>query len=103
MDLERPGLALREEGCEGLHGDASNGHMAAFGCVGGALVVEAHDGEYEGHVHLGPPAGEPDDFRLTSLWGYPGLDHFFALGSAVGLYVVDPEEGGHGAVNCCIG
>ena len=91
VDLEGQVL-LHEEGCEGLHGDASNGHMAAFGCVGGVLVVEAHDGEYEA-MFVGAPAGEPDDFRLTSVWGYPGLDHFFALGSAVGLYVVDPEEG----------
>ena len=82
----------RDEGCEGLHGDAGNGHMAVFGCIGGVLAVEAHDGEYEG-MFIGPPAGSPDDFRLTSVWGYPGLDHFFALGSAVGLYVVDPEEG----------
>ena len=82
-----------DEGCEGLHGDAGNGHMAVFGCIGGVLAVEAHDGEYEG-MFIGPPAGSPDDFRLTSVWGYPGLDHFFALGSAVGLYVVDPEEGG---------
>ena len=81
-----------DEGCEGLHGDAGNGHMAAFGCVGGVLVVEAHDGEYEG-MFIPAPEGEPEDFRLTSVWGYPGLDHFFALGSAVGLYVVDPEEG----------
>ena len=91
VDLEGQVL-LHEEGCEGLHGDASNGHMAAFGCVGGVLVVEAHDGEYEA-MFVGAPAGEPDDFRLTSVWGYPGLDHFFALGSAVGLYVVDPEDG----------
>ena len=81
-----------DEGCEGLHGDAGNGHMAVFGCIGGVLAVEAHDGEYEG-MFIGPPAGSPDDFRLTSVWGYPGLDHFFALGSAVGLYLVEPEEG----------
>ena len=82
----------RDEGCEGLQGDAGNGEMAAFGCMGGVLVVEAHDGNYEG-MFIGPPAGSPDDFRITSLWGYPGLDHFFGLGSSVGLYVVDPEEG----------
>lgn len=81
-----------DEGCEGLQGDADNGHIAVFGCMGGALAMEAHDGEYEG-MFIGPPAGSPEDFRLTSVWGYPGLDHFFALGSAVGLYVVDPEEG----------
>ena len=83
----------RDEGCEGLHGDAGNGHMAAFGCMGGVLVVEAHDGDYEG-MFIAAPEGSPDDFRITSVWGYPGLDHFFGLGSAVGLYMVDPEEGG---------
>ena len=78
------------EGCDSLHGDASNGHMAAFGCAGGVLVLEAHDGEYS-HTFIAPD-GVADDFRLTSVWGYPGLDTFFALGSSAGLYVVDPEE-----------
>ncbi len=82
----------RAEGCPDLHGDAGNGHMAVFGCTGGVLMVEAHDGEYE-DAFISAPAGSPDDFRLTSVWGYYGLDHFFALGSAVGLYVVEPEEG----------
>ena len=80
------------EGCPDLHGDAGNGHMAVFGCTGGVLMVEAHDGHYE-DAFIPAPAGSPDDFRLTSVWGYDGLDHFFALGSAVGLYVVEPEEG----------
>ena len=91
VDLEG-NVLHHDEGCEGLHGDAGNGHMAVFGCVGGVLAMEAHDGEYEG-MFIGPPAGSPEDFRITSVWGYPGLDHFFGLGSAVGLYVVDPEEG----------
>ena len=82
----------RAEGCPDLHGDAGNGHMAVFGCTGGVLMVEAHDGEYE-DAFIPAPAGSPDDFRLTSVWGYHGLDHFFALGSAVGLYIVEPEEG----------
>lgn len=90
-DLEGNAL-YRAEGCPDLHGDAGNGHMAVFGCTGGVLMVEAHDGEYE-HAFIAAPAGSPDDFRLTSVWGYSGLDHFFALGSAVGLYVVEPEEG----------
>ena len=85
-------VLYRAEGCPSLHGDAGNGHMAVFGCMGGALAVEAHDGEYS-HTFIPAPAGEPDDFRLTSVWGYPGLDHFYALGSAVGLYIVEPEEG----------
>ena len=80
------------DGCEGLHGDAGNGHAVVFGCVGGVLVLEEHDGHFHDDF-IGPPAGSPEDFRLTSVWGYPGLDHFFALGSAVGLYVVEPEEG----------
>ncbi len=80
------------EGCPDLHGDAGNGHMAVFGCTGGVLMVEAHDGHYE-DAFIAAPDGSPDDFRLTSVWGYYGLDHFFALGSAVGLYVVEPEEG----------
>ncbi len=80
------------EGCPDLHGDASNGHMAVFGCTGGVLVVEAHDGEYHDEF-IAAPDGSPDDFRLTSVWGYEGLDHFLALGSAVGLYIVEPEEG----------
>ena len=82
----------RAEGCPDLHGDAGNGHMAVFGCTGGVLMVEAHDGHYH-DAFIPGPAGSPDDFRLTSVWGYYGLDHFFALGSAVGLYVVEPEEG----------
>ena len=82
----------RAEGCPDLHGDAGNGHTAVFGCTGGVLMVEAHDGHYH-DAFIPGPAGSPDDFRLTSVWGYYGLDHFFALGSAVGLYVVEPEEG----------
>ena len=82
----------RAEGCPDLHGDAGNGHMAVFGCTGGVLVVEAHDGDFD-HVFVPAPEGSPDDFRITSVWGYHGLDHFFGLGSAVGLYLVEPEAG----------
>ena len=82
----------RAEGCPDLHGDAGNGHTAVFGCTGGVLAVEAHDGHFE-DAFISAPAGSPDDFRLTSVWGRYGLDHFFALGSAVGLYVVEPEAG----------
>ncbi len=80
------------EGCPDLHGDSANGHIAMFGCTGGVLAMEAHDGDFEDWF-IGAPEGSPDDFRLTSVWGYKGLDHFFALGSAVGLYIVEPEEG----------
>ncbi len=78
--------------CPDLHGDAGNGHMAVFGCTGGVLAVEAHDGDFE-HFFISAPEGEPEDFRLTTVWGASGADHFLALGSAVGLYMVEPEEG----------
>ena len=80
------------EGCEGLHGDAGNGHVAVFGCVGGVLVLEEHGDHFDDYF-IGPPASSPEDFRITSVWGYPGLQHFFGLGSAVGLYIIEPEDG----------
>ncbi len=91
-DLDGHALYTADAGCPDLHGDAGNGHMAVFGCTGGVLVLEAHDGDYEDWF-IAAPAGSPNDFRLTSVWGYHGLDHFFALGSAVGLYMVEAEEG----------
>ena len=91
-DVDGNVLYSGEAGCPDLHGDAGNGHMAVFGCTGGVLVIEAHDGRFEDWF-INAPAGSPDDFRLTSVWGYYGLDHFFALGSAVGLYLVEPEAG----------
>ena len=80
------------ESCPDLHGDAGNGHLAVFGCTGGVLAVAAEDGQYS-HAFIDAPDGSPEDFRLTSVWGAPGADHFFALGSSVGLYVIEPEEG----------
>ena len=80
------------EGCPDLHGDAGNGHMAVFGCTGGVLVIEAHDGDYH-HEFIAGPEGSPEDFRMTTVWGHHGLDHFFASGSAFGLYLVEPEDG----------
>ena len=76
--------------CPQLHGDASNGHIAVFGCAGGVLAVEADHGHYH-HSFIPAPDGEPEDFRLTTVWGTSGVDHFLALGSAVGLYLVEPE------------
>ena len=78
--------------CPSLHGDAGNGHIAVFGCVGGVLAVEAHHGHFD-HSFIPAPQGSPEDFRLTTVWGASGADHFLALGSAVGLYMVEPEEG----------
>ena len=83
----------RAEGCEGLHGDAGNGHAAVFGCVGGVLVLEEHGDHFDDYF-IGPPAGSPEDFQIRWVWGYPGLHHFFGMDSAVGgLYIIEPEEG----------
>ncbi len=91
-DLSGAVLYRAENGCPDLHGDAGNGHMAVFGCTGGVLVVEAHDGEFHDDF-IAAPAGSPEDFRLGTVWGGHGSDHFYALGSEVGLYIVEPEEG----------
>ena len=91
-DLHGHALYTGEAACPDLHGDAGNGHMAVFGCTGGVLAIEAHDGHYEDWF-IEAPAGSPDDFRLTSVWGYHDLHHFFAMGSSVGLYIVEPEDG----------
>ena len=91
-DLSGNVLYSTENTCPGLHGDAGNGHVAVFGCIGGALVLEVHEGEFSDSF-IAAPDGSPEDFRLTTVWGIPDSDHFYALGSAVGLYLVEPEEG----------
>ena len=85
-------VLYRAEGCPDLSGSAGNGHIAVFGCTGGALAIEAHDGEFESWF-IPAMGGSPAEFQLTSVWGYGGLDHFFALGSSAGLYLIDPEAG----------
>ena len=78
------------EGCDSLHGGTGNGHMAVFGCLGGVLILDAYAGDYS-HVFV-TPDGVAADFQVTSVWGSHGLDHFFAMSSAFGLYIVEPEE-----------
>ena len=90
-DLDGHVLYTASESCDGLHGDAGNGHVAIFGCMGGVLTVEADHGEYS-DTFIAPDMAA-DDFRITSVWGYHDLHHFFALGSAVGLYIVEPDHG----------
>lgn len=87
------GEVLHQElGCEGLHGNGGNGTVAVFGCIGGAMFVEAHDSSYHGGF-VAAPEGEAEDFRLGSVWGTYGLDHFLVSGRVVGLWVVHPHEG----------
>ncbi len=85
-------VLFRQEGCKDLHGDAGNGHVAAFACRGGVLTVEADHGKYKGRF-IPFPEGVSKDLRLTAIWGYPGLDHFFPIGSDVGLYAANAKKG----------
>ena len=80
------------EGCEDLHGEARNGRAAVFVCTGGALVVTGRDGKYEAQL-IPAPDDEPEDSHFISVWGHPGLDHFFGFGPEVGLYIIDPDAG----------
>ena len=41
--------------CPSLHGDAGNGHIAVFGCVGGVLAVEADHGHFHHSTSFRPP------------------------------------------------
>ncbi|MCY4194461.1 MAG: hypothetical protein OXF04_09240 [bacterium] len=83
----------RQLDCEGLHGNAGNGSVAVFGCIGGAMFIEVHDDATFHSGFVSAPEGAAEDFRLGSVWGAPGLDHFLALGGAVGLWVVNPHDG----------
>ncbi|MCY4164028.1 MAG: hypothetical protein OXE93_07450 [bacterium] len=88
------GETLHQElGCDGLHGNAGNGTVAVFGCIGGVMFVEAHDGSSFHGGFVSPPEGSPEEFRLGTVWGTPGVDHFLASGRGVGLWVVYPEDG----------
>ena len=66
--------------CPGMHGEAHNDHGAAFGCVGGVLFLEAHDGEYE-HEFIANPPEMREDSRIGSVYGHHHVDHFFGRAS----------------------
>ena len=66
--------------CPGMHGEAHNDHGAAFGCVGGVLFLEAHDGEYE-HEFIANPPEMREDSRIGSVYGHHHVEHFFGRAS----------------------
>ena len=86
--------------CPGLHGEATNAHGVAFGCVGGVLFIEGHDGEYEYEFVENPP-GMNDAARIGTLWGHDDSEHFFGSASYReegvsvngGLWMIDAEGG----------
>lgn len=54
------------EGCPGLHGEATLGDVAAFGCEDGALLVHVHDGDVSA-TKLDNPDGTADEVRVGTL------------------------------------
>ncbi len=86
--------------CPGQHGDAVGSHGVAFGCVGGVLFIEGHDGEYE-HEFIDNPADMNEAARIGTVWGHGDSEHFFGSASYSqdgervydGLWLIDAEGG----------
>ena len=85
--------------CPGLHGEAHNHDGVAFGCVGGVLFIEAHEGEIE-HWFIENPPEMAADSRIGSLYGHEDSAVFFGRASYRddsgfvddGIWMIDPEE-----------
>ncbi len=86
--------------CPGMHGESHNEHGAAFGCIGGVLFLEAHDGEYE-HAFIDNPQEMREDSRIGSVYGHHHVEHFFGRASYFdgqsfaddGIWLIDVDHG----------
>ena len=86
------------ESCPGMHGEAHNHDGAAFGCVGGVLFIEYHDGEFD-HWFIENPAEMREESRIGSVWGHEASENFFGSASYRGedgfvndgIWMIDPE------------
>ena len=86
--------------CPGMHGESHNEHGAAFGCIGGVLFLEAHDGEYE-HEFIANPPEMREASRIGSVYGHHHVEHFFGKASYRddqgfaddGIWLIDVEHG----------
>ena len=86
--------------CPGMHGESHNEHGAAFGCIGGVLFLEAHDGEYE-HEFIANPPEMREDSRVGVVYGHHDVEHFFGHAfyfdgqsfADDGIWLVDVEHG----------
>ena len=99
VDLDRNLLyGDASESCPGMHGEAHNHDGAAFGCVGGVLFIEYHDGEFD-HWFIENPAEMREESRIGSVWGHEASPHFFGSASYRGengfvndgIWMIDPE------------
>ena len=85
--------------CPGMHGESHNEHGAAFGCIGGVLFLEAHDGEYE-YEFIPNPQEMREDSRIGSVYGHHDVEHFFGRASYRddqgfaddGIWLIDVEH-----------
>jgi len=86
MDGER----LRQfGGCPGLHGEATLGRVAAFGCEDGVLLVKEGAGGFTS-VKLQNPPGSPQDARVGTLASHD--ESAVIIGNfGDGLALVNPE------------
>lgn len=85
--IDRFGAVLHEStiATKGMHGDAGNGKLAAFGAPDGVLIVKQNGEQYL--------VNYPADFGtawLSTLLGNKALPHFFGYAAALGLYKIDP-------------
>ena len=68
------------ESCPGMHGESHNHDGAAFGCTGGVLFIEYHDGHFD-HWFIDNPAEMREESRIGTVWGHEAAPHFFGSAS----------------------
>lgn len=87
--IDRFGVTLHEAQIvtKGIHGDAGNGKLAAFGSQDGILIV--HQNGTQSLINY--PAAFGTNWLGTVL-GRKGLPHFFGYTAALGLYKIDPAN-----------
>ena len=86
------------DSCPGLHGEAHNHDGAGFGCVGGVLFIEGHDGEFE-HWFIENPPEMRAESRIGTLYGHEESAVLFGKASYRGdsgfvddgIWLIDPE------------
>ena len=84
--------------CPGMHGEAHNHDGAMFGCVGGVLFIEYHDGQFD-HWFIDNPDEMREESRIGTVWGHEDSKHFFGSASYHdgnrfvydGVWMIDPE------------
>ena len=84
--------------CPGLHGEAANHHGVMFGCTGGVLYIEGHDGDFE-HVFIPNDSSMNEAARIGTVWAHEDAETFFGSASYRiegvrlngGLWAIDAE------------